>query len=74
MPAAAAHAPYDERPVYLPQRGFAPTPIYRRDQLAAGTRLSGPAVVEAVDSTILVHPGQELSVDETGLVRIHVPR
>jgi N-methylhydantoinase A len=74
LPAAAAHAPYDERPVYFPQRGFAPTPIYRRDQLAAGARLSGPAVVEAVDSTMLVHPGQELSVEETGLVRIHVPR
>ena len=49
--------------------GSFPRPV----ELPAGTRLDGPVIVEEVDSTILVHPGQHLTVEQSGVVRIYVP-
>lgn len=39
------------------------TPIYERSALPAGLKLQGPAVVEQVDSTVLVPPGTTMEVD-----------
>jgi N-methylhydantoinase A len=47
-------------------RAFVPTPIYRRERLLAGHRLAGPAVIEQMDSTTIVLPGQSADVDEQG--------
>jgi N-methylhydantoinase A len=56
-----------ERPVYFDEPpGFAPTPIYRREQLLAGHALTGPAIVEQMDSTTVVLPGQLARVDAHG--------
>jgi N-methylhydantoinase A len=44
--------------------GWVECPLYDRDRLQPGARLSGPAIVEQVDSTTVVHPGQILEVDE----------
>ena len=74
LPADGPWSPSDQRPVYFHDCGTVQTPIYRREELAAGTRLVGPVIVEEVDSTILVHPGQHLTVEESGVVSIHVPR
>ena len=38
--------------------------VYDRERLAPGARLEGPALVEAVDTTIVVPEGFVLSVDE----------
>ncbi len=40
------------------------TPIYDRAKLAPGHTFTGPAVIEQMDSTCLVGPGQRASVDE----------
>lgn len=48
--------------------GFAPTSIYRRDLLRSGNRVSGHAVIEAADTTILIHPGQVADLDCWGNV------
>ncbi len=54
-----------QRAVYFEEtRGFAPTPIYRRERLRAGHRLTGPAIVEQMDSTTVILPGQTARVDE----------
>jgi len=54
-----------ERAVYFEEsRGFAPTPIYRRERLLAGHRLTGPAIVEQMDSTTVILPGQTALVDD----------
>jgi N-methylhydantoinase A len=59
---AAARA--GERPVYFRELGgFVPTPVYRREALAPGHVVPGPAVIEAVDTTVLLHPGQRARVD-----------
>jgi N-methylhydantoinase A len=53
-----------ERAVFFRQLGgFVSTAIYRRDRLEPGNRIRGPAVIEAADTTVLVHPGQEVRVD-----------
>lgn len=46
--------------------GWAETPIYDRAKLAAGDRLTGPAVIEEFGSTIPVHPGFAVGVDGFG--------
>ena len=41
-------------------------PAYRRDALRAGHRIGGPAVVDQLDSTSLILPGQTAEVDRHG--------
>jgi N-methylhydantoinase A len=61
-PAAAMRG---RRPVWFDNGvGYQPTDIYTREALQAGNRVSGPAVIEAVDTTVLLNPGQEIGVDE----------
>ena len=52
------------RNVYMPETGaFVATPVFNRDQLQTGNRIEGPAVIEQMDSTTLVLPGQTAIVD-----------
>jgi N-methylhydantoinase A len=37
--------------------------VYQRERLDVGHRIKGPAVVEQLDSTLVVHPGQVARVD-----------
>jgi N-methylhydantoinase A len=60
-------APRRRRHVYFEEAdGFADCPIYERGDLGPGMAFPGPAVVEQMDSTTLVHPGQLARVDEWG--------
>ena len=52
--------------------GVADTPVYHRESLAAGTTLSGPAVVEEVDSTTLLEPDDRLIVHANGALVITI--
>jgi len=55
------------RPVVFAERnGFVDCPTYYRYQLFAGDRVAGPAIVEEFDSTTVIHPGYEASVDRYG--------
>jgi N-methylhydantoinase A len=47
------------------------TPVYLREELPAGARLDGPAVIEQLDSTTLVPPGWRAEVDEWLNIRMH---
>ena len=56
-----------ERSVYFDEaEGFVTTPIYRRERLLAGHRIAGPAVIEQMDSTTVILPGQDALVDAHG--------
>ena len=46
--------------------GWQPTPRYNRALLGAGALVSGPAVLEQVDSTTVLGPGQQAAVDRFG--------
>jgi len=42
------------------------TPVYRRDELSAGQTLAGPAIIEQLDTTIPIFPGDRGNVDAWG--------
>lgn len=48
------------------------TPIYRREQLVDGQRLTGPTIIEQMDTTVLVFPGDECRVDRWGNLHIRL--
>jgi N-methylhydantoinase A len=48
------------------------TPVYRREQLGVGVELTGPAIVEQLDSTTVVEPGDRVRVDALGNLEITV--
>lgn len=51
------------RPAFFDGR-FVDTPCYLRGLLGVGERVFGPAIVEQLDCTTVVHPGQVATVDE----------
>jgi len=58
----AAHT--GERPVSFPELGgFVPTALYDRARLQPGNRIVGPAIVDQMDATTVVLPGQSATVD-----------
>jgi N-methylhydantoinase A len=55
------------RPVYFTESGgTTPTAIYDRTLLRSGHRFEGPAVVEQMDTTVVVPPGTSVGVDNFG--------
>jgi N-methylhydantoinase A len=66
-PDGAAAALQGYRPVYFVEAGgFVDCPIYLRYELGHGAGIDGPAVIEEMDSTTVVHPGFQVTVDTTG--------
>jgi N-methylhydantoinase A len=43
--------------------GFVACPVYDRDKLDAGNRITGPAIVEQMDTTTVVPPGMSARVE-----------
>ena len=68
-PTAGEPARKGERTIHRPQ-GPLSAAVYDRDRLGPGATISGPALVEAVDTTIVVPPGARLRIDEhlTGII------
>ncbi len=62
----AAPEPALTRPVHFTEQGFVETPVYERGSLLAGQVFAGPAVVEQLDTTTLIFPGQRATVDAYG--------
>ena len=54
----ALPSPTGHRPVFFSEANdYVDTPVYRRDALPSGVTLKGPAVVEQLDSTVVLSPG-----------------
>ncbi len=52
------------RDVWMPEaKGWTPCTVYDRERLGPGHRIDGPAIVEQMDSTTVLLPGQRASVD-----------
>lgn len=60
------------RKVYYAGIGWLDTPIYMRQELGSGQSIDGPAVVQEVDSTTVLHPGQRLTVDKHGVMFLNL--
>ena len=52
--------------------GFVDCPSYDRYRLPAGGVIEGPAIVEEMDSTTVIHPGFRAEVDRYGNLLIGV--
>jgi N-methylhydantoinase A len=67
---AAAHAaPKASRQVWFAD-GFRETPVYRRESLPAG--IEGPAIIEQLDCTTVLEPGNRLAVDRFGNLLVDI--
>ncbi|MFC5589323.1 hydantoinase/oxoprolinase family protein [Sporosarcina soli] len=55
----------EERPVYFEESdGFVQTSVYRRSDLPTGVELEGPAIINQLDSTIVIPPQFTAKTDE----------
>ena len=64
-----------KRKVYLTEaRGYVDTPVYTRTDLAAGQRITGPALIEEYASTTVLFSGDRLEVSEYGDLVITIAR
>jgi N-methylhydantoinase A len=71
-PGAAMPAPISRRPVYFGGSEPYDTPIYWRPDLPAGATLTGPAIIDQLDSTTVLPPGDSLTVDRWSNIVIKV--
>jgi N-methylhydantoinase A len=72
-PSGRSLAAKESRPVYYEETdGVVNTPVYERDVLDVGAAFKGPAIVEQIDTTTVIHPGQSVSVDKFGNLLISV--
>jgi N-methylhydantoinase A len=53
--------------------GWHDTPVLRRERLPVGASFQGPAIVEQLDTTIVIEPGNSVEVDEVGNLIVDVP-
>jgi N-methylhydantoinase A len=57
-PVAEEPAPFGSRSVFFSEiQQYVDTPLYRREALTPGARLEGPAIIEQLDSTVVLSPG-----------------
>jgi N-methylhydantoinase A len=63
------------RPAYFPEAGgYVETPVYDRYRLSAGSRWQGPAIIEERESTTVIGPGADISVDSRLTLVAELPR
>ncbi len=62
-PTGATPDPVSRRTVWFDNAPH-DTPVFRRDDLPCGFSFKGPAIVEQVDSTVVVPPGSLAEVDK----------
>jgi N-methylhydantoinase A len=72
-PAASllADAKRTTRPVWF-AGGWHETPVYLRERLPAQARFTGPAIVEQLDCTTVIEPGNRVEVDPIGNLIVSV--
>jgi N-methylhydantoinase A len=64
------HGRVERREVWFPEAGFTACPVYGRDGLEIGEALTGPVIIEAMDSTIVVPPGWLARIAAGGYIRL----
>jgi N-methylhydantoinase A len=64
--------PVGTRPVWFSAEGATETPVFDRAMLEPGQRIDGPAIVEQMDTTTVMFPGDRLTVDPARNLLIEV--
>jgi N-methylhydantoinase A len=60
----------ENRRVWFAETGFVRTPVYQRDQLPAGWRSTGPAIIEQMDATTVAPPKAIIHNDALGYLHL----
>lgn len=68
----AAGKPTGLRPVYFNSGKPAHTPVYDRSGLIVGQKITGPAIIQQLDSTTVLSPGDRLWVDAAANLLIEI--
>ncbi len=66
-----AEAKNAERQVWF-DGGFRATPVYQREKLPAEARFEGPAIIEQLDCTTVIEPGNRVQLDALGNLIVEV--
>jgi len=69
-PPAGASPPPRRRDLRIAGRSVAMAAVHRREILPVGFAADGPAVIESLESTVLVRPGWTLRVDADGFLHM----
>jgi len=69
---APRHEHDRERPVFVKDRGWLATPVLDRSRLEEGRDYAGPLIVEQLDTTVWIPPGDVARVDEQGTIVVEV--
>ena len=64
--------PYKNRQVYFGDKDATSTPIFRGSELARGTTVCGPAIIEETTTTIVVYPGMSATISGAGNYRLNL--
>jgi N-methylhydantoinase A len=66
-PGTGGSARRPDRETYFPEAGaFLPTAVYDRYSLAPGQSVTGPALVQERESTVVVGPSAQAAADDLG--------
>jgi N-methylhydantoinase A len=66
--------PNQSRTVYFASTGTIDTPVFARHTLCAGHVVAGPAIIEQLDTTTVLYPGQQATVDAYGNLHLRWSR
>src|SRR3546814_21287 len=61
-----AGAQKGSRKVWHDAGGWQDTPVYDRERLPRGASFMGPAILEQLDTTVVIEPGNRVDVDKLG--------
>jgi N-methylhydantoinase A len=62
-PMTDAPRPFENRPVWFQNDSPVTTSVFKRDDLSVGHSITGPAIVEQLDATTVLHPGDRAIID-----------
>ena len=60
----AGHARKGHRPVYFEPHGFVDTDIYAGERIRPGNLITGPAIIEEANTSVVIYPNQEAMLDQ----------
>ena len=70
---ASVPSPVSNRLAYFPEAGgFVDIPVYTRMDLGRDTGITGPAIIEEEESTVILMPGDKATVDRFGNIMVEV--
>ena len=73
QPSGSDPVPVSRRPAYFPEvGGFVDTPVYARAGLGRDAVITGPAIVEEEESTVVLLPGDKANLDRFGNILVEI--